>query len=311
MKLVTFRASHHAQPSVGVVVSNEHIVDLARHGAGKRPASMVDLLESGEVGLASARQAIDDFQAGRVKTGVYAASTIELLAPVPRPGKIVHTACNFTTHLAELTTWRAPEWQAHNWNKFHYEHPTGFLEAPSSVVGPSAKVHIPVFTGQLDYEIEIGIVIGKEANNVAVEDALDHVAGYTIFNDLSARDIQAREHANKVILMGKSFVGSCPFGPYLVTRDEFPDDLDLSMELTLNGEVRQLASTAQMRYSPRALVSWWSLMSLQPGDIITSGSPPGVIAGSPNPVWLRAGDRIDARVSQLGTLTTFIAEKRQ
>jgi 2-keto-4-pentenoate hydratase/2-oxohepta-3-ene-1,7-dioic acid hydratase in catechol pathway len=308
MKLATFRLSDAVRPTVGVVVSDQRVVDLAACGEGPGPVSMIELLEAGEAGLARARQAIVDAESGRLTRGVHALRDVQVLAPVPRPGKIIHTSCNFTSHLDELTTWRAPEWQAHNWGDFHYEHPTGFLEAPSSVVGPGAEVAIPVFTSQLDYEIEIGIIIGKAARNVSPETALDHVAGYTIFNDLSARDIQAREHANKVILMGKSFVGSCPFGPYLVTRDEFPDDIALPMQLRLNGEVRQDANTAQMRFSPRDLVAWWSLMGLEPGDIITSGSPPGVIAGMAAPKWLKAGDRIDASIEQLGTLTTLIVE---
>ena len=101
----------------------------------------------------------------------------------------------------------------------------------------------------------------------------------TIFNDLSARDIQAREHSNKVILLGKSFDGSCPFGPYLVTMDEVGDPDNLNMVLTLNGEERQNSNTANMVYKIADLVSWWSNTTLQPGDIITTGSPPGVIAG--------------------------------
>ena len=309
MKLVTFRASEDDRPSVGVIVGDDRVVNLSSYGEDERLLSMIDLLEAGEAGMDRARQAISDFDAGKLEEIVHQLDEVELLAPVPKPGKILHTSCNFKTHLDELTTWRAPEWQAHNWGNFHYEHPTGFLEAPSSVVGPGAEVQIPIFTNQLDYEIEIGIVIGKTARNVSVEDALEYVAGDTIFNDLSARDIQAREHANKVILMGKSFEGSCPFGPYLVTKDELEDKLELPMQLRLNGEVRQDANTNQMRFLPPELVSWWSLLTLEPGDIITSGSPPGVIAGMSDPQWLKPGDRIDASVARLGTLTTYIGEK--
>ena len=225
---------------------------------------------------------------------------------MPLPGKIVHTSCNFDSHLQELTTWNDPEWESHNWGEFHFEHPTGFLEAPSSVVPSGAGVEIPVFTRQLDYEIEIAIVIGKEAYKVGVEEAFDYVAGYTIFNDLSARDIQAREHSNKVILMGKSFKGSCPLGPWLVTLDELDDPHDLDMKLRVNGDLRQDANTGQMHYKTAELVSWWSHMGLYPGDVITSGSPPGVAAGMESPRWLQAGDTVDATIAKLGTLTTRI-----
>ncbi|RMF98773.1 MAG: fumarylacetoacetate hydrolase family protein, partial [Gammaproteobacteria bacterium] len=213
---------------------------------------------------------------------------------------------NFDAHLEELTTWKEPEWQSHNWGEFHFEHPTGFLEAPSSVVPSGARVAVPHFTRQLDYEIEIGIIIGKRAFRVPVDEAMDYVAGYTIFNDLSARDIQAREHSNKVILLGKSFDGSCPFGPHLVTVDQISDPHNLKMQLRVNGELRQDANTSQMHYKTAELVSWWSNTTLEPGDIITSGSPPGVAAGMAEPKWLKPGDRVDAEVAELGTLTTFI-----
>jgi acylpyruvate hydrolase len=139
-----------------------------------------------------------------------------------------------------------------------------------------------------------------------VDKAMEYVAGYTIFNDLSARDIQAREHSNMVILLGKSFDGSCPFGPHLVTVDELSNPHDLAMTLTVNGEVRQSANTSQMHYKTAELVSWWSNTTLEPGDIITSGSPPGVAAGMPEPAWLKPGDEINATVAEIGTLTTHI-----
>ena len=154
----------------------------------------------------------------------------------------------------------------------------------------------------------ISIIIGKRAFRVDVEDALDYVAGFTIFNDLSARDIQAREHSNKVILLGKSFDGSCPFGPYLITPDELENPHDLDMKLRVNGDVRQDANTSQMHYKTAELVSWWSNTTLEPGDIITSGSPPGVAAGMAEPDWLGPGDVVEATIESLGTLTTYIAE---
>jgi len=282
-------------------------VDLHALGNGALPDNMLAFLDMGEAGFAKAKALLDELGedvAG--KSHVYAADSIELDAPVPRPGKIIHTACNFDSHLAELTDWQQPEWQSHNWGDFHFEHPTGFLEAPSSVTASGSSVAIPRFTKQLDYEIEIGIIIGKKAFHVSPTDAMDYVAGYTIFNDLSARDIQAREHSNKVILLGKSFDGSCPFGPHLVTTDELSDPHDLDMKLRVNDELRQDANTGDMHYKTAELVSWWSNTTLEPGDIITSGSPPGVAAGMKSPVWLKAGDRVDATVAELGTLTVHI-----
>ncbi len=320
MKLITFRPPDAETPTIGGLIEGDIAVDLPAVTKGALPATMLNFLAAGEDSLAAARQALDAAAISLSQGGpdaiigeegqrcAYRLDEVELLAPVPRPGKIIHTACNFASHLEELTTWKAPEWQAHDWSTFHFDHPTGFLEAPSSVVGTGARVARPVFTQQLDFEVELAIVIGRTAHNVGVEEALDYVAGYMVFNDLSARDIQAREHANKVILLGKSFDGSCPLGPWLTTRDEIDDPSDLAMKLFVNGEMRQDSSTKHMKANPAELVSWWSHITLEPGDVITSGSVPGVAAGMAEPNWLQPGDKVDAVVEPLGTLTTFIVE---
>jgi acylpyruvate hydrolase len=306
MKLASFKIKSSGKATVGVVLADGGYLDL--HGAtnGELPNTMIAFLEQGDSAMKRARAVAAKAALGQ--SNVIAVADVDLQAPVPRPGKIMHTSCNFPAHLSELTTWKEPEWQSHNWGEFHFEHPTGFLEAPSSVVPTNAKVKVPHFTKQLDYEIEIGIIIGKKAFRVSPEEALDYVAGLTIFNDLSARDIQAREHSNKVILLGKSFDGSCPLGPYLVTLDEVGDVNNLSMVLTLNGEERQNSNSGNVHYKIADMVSWWSNITLEPGDVITSGSPPGVIAGRKDAQYLKHGDRIDANVDKLGTLTTFIVE---
>jgi acylpyruvate hydrolase len=316
MKLATFRIKGNDEPTIGGYV-NDTYVDLYALSDGDLPRNMIEFLCVGSEAQAKARGLLADAESAlkdaepkslesNGKRYAYAFDEIDLLAPVPTPGKIIHTACNFDAHLDELTTWDDAEWESHNWKDFHFEHPTGFLQAGSSVCAHEAGVAIPKFTKQLDYEIEIGIVIGKEAFEVSTADAMDYVAGYTIFNDLSARDIQAREHSNKVILMGKSFRNSCPLGPLLVTPDELSDPHNLEMTLRVNGEVRQDSNTSAMHYKTAELVSWWSLMGLCPGDVITSGSPPGVIAGMKNPVWLKPGDVIEATVAELGVLTTNV-----
>ena len=309
MRLASFSIKADSKDTIGLFV-NERYVDLHALTDGALPADMLAFLRMGEAGMSLARNALGTVEkdAAEAKSAVYAPDDIILRAPVPRPGKIMHTACNFDAHLDELTKWQEPEWESHNWGDFHFEHPTGFLEAPSSVVASGAEVSPPHFTKQLDYEVEIGIIIGKEAFRVSTDDALDYVAGITIFNDLSARDIQAREHSNKVILLGKSFNGSCPFGPHLVTPDELSDLHNLDMKLLVNGDVRQDANTGQMHYKPAELVSWWSNTTLEPGDIITSGSPPGVAAGMAVPDWLVPGDLVEARIDELGTLVTHIVE---
>ena len=326
MKLVTSIAIQTKQKLLAAVIEEGLFADLtAAHlalGASEfaLPADMREFLFTGEQGLAAARAALDHVRA-KLSSGVkpetllsqnrarmvWRREELQLLGAVPRPGKIIHTAVNFRSHFSELSGWKAPEWRAHEWGKFHYEHPTGFLQAPSSVIGTDGQIRIPRFTKQLDYEIELAIIIGRQAKYVRQEDAMNYVAGFAVFNDVSARDIQAREHANKVVMLGKSFDGSCPLGPWLVTTEEFVDPQALHMVLKLNGEIRQDASTADMNYKIRDLVSWWSNTTLEPGDVITSGSPAGVIAGMENPVWLKPGDRIEATIDGIGTLTSTIA----
>jgi len=315
MRLATFKTKGARKPTVGIF-DGDCYIDLHTLSNRKLPRDMLDFLSVGKSAMDQAHSLASEVS-GQSHTSpetmkvngkryMFRPGEIRLGAPVPAPGKIIHTACNFDAHLDELTTWKDPEWESHNWKDFHFEHPTGFLQAPSSVCPHNTEVEIPVFTQELDHEIEIAIIIGKEAFQVGIHDAMEYVAGYTIFNDLSARDIQGREHSNKVILMGKSFRNSCPLGPHLVTTDQLSDPHNLDMKLYVNGELRQDSNTSMMHYKTAELVSWWSLMGLYPGDVISSGSPPGVIAGMDNPVWLKPGDIIDAKVAELGTLTTRI-----
>lgn len=306
MKLATFVIKATGQKTMGVF-KNEKFLDIVALSDGVVPANMLTVLETGKEALDQIGEIAD---AADGNSHAYRDDEVELQSPV-RPGKIIHTSCNFDAHLEELEGWEAPEWKDHGWSEFHFEHPTGFLEASSSCVGSGVGIEIPRFTKQLDFEIEVGIVIGKECKNATVENALDFVAGLMIFNDVSARDIQAREHANNVILLGKSFDGSCPFGPYLVTLDELEDVNNLDMKLYLNGELRQNSNTKNTHYNMAELVSWWSNITLEPGDVITTGSPPGVISGMKDPVWMKPGDLIECKVEGLGNLVTPIIESAE
>lgn len=299
MKLSTFIIKASGVKTIGLY-REEQYLDIVALSEGSVPNSMEQVLEGGEVALKEFLAIADKSDTGQ---HTYRPEEVELQSPV-RPGKIIHTSCNFDAHLSELEGWEADEWQDHGWDKFHFEHPTGFLEAPSCIVGSGVGIEIPSFTEQLDYEIEVGIVIGKTCKDVDVEDAMDNVVGLMIFNDVSARDIQAREHANNVILMGKSFDGSCPFGPWLVTLDELEDPDNLDMKMLLNGVARQQSNTNATHYTMAELVSWWSKMTLEPGDVITTGSPPGVISGMKDPVWMKSGDVMECHVEGLGCLVT-------
>ena len=303
MKLASFIIKATGAKTIGVL-QGEKFLDVVALSDGALPADMQTVLAGGDTVL---QQVAAVAAAANGSAHAYAKNEVALQSPV-RPGKIIHTSCNFDSHLDELTTWDAPEWQDHGWSDFHFEHPTGFLEAPSCAVGSGQGIEIPRFTKQLDFEIEVGIVIGKTCKNATVENAMDYVAGLMIFNDVSARDIQAKEHANNVILLGKSFDGSCPFGPYLVTLDELDDVNNLDMKLYLNGELRQDSNTKNTHYNMAELVSWWSNITLEPGDIITTGSPPGVISGMKDPVWMKPGDVIECHVEGLGCLETPIVD---
>jgi acylpyruvate hydrolase len=302
MKLATFIITASGQQTVGVY-QGEKYLDVVALSDGAIASSMPAILAAGPAAL---QQVADVAAQADGSEHAYSDTEVELQVPV-RPGKIIHTSCNFDAHLKELEGWEASEWKEHGWDQFHFEHPTGFLEAPSCGVGSGATIEIPTITKQLDYEIEVAIVIGKTCKEVSVAEAMDYVVGLMIFNDVSARDIQAREHANNVILLGKSFDGSCPLGPWLVTLDELEDPNKLDMNMYLNGEKRQSSSTANTHYNIAELVSWWSHMTLEPGDVITTGSPPGVISGMKEPVWMKSGDVMECHVQNLGCLVTKVA----
>ena len=302
MKLSTFKINATGQETIGVYQDGKYL-DIVALSGGAVTANVPAILAQGEAALAQVAEVAAQASGAE---HAYDEADVELLVPC-RPGKIIHTSCNFDAHLEELEGWDRAEWQEHGWDQFHFEHPTGFLEAPSCGVGSGATIEIPRITKQLDFEIEVAIVIGKTGKEVTVDEAMDYVAGLMIFNDVSARDIQAREHANNVILLGKSFDGSCPLGPWLVTLDEIGDVNNLDMKMYLNGEVRQDSNTSNTHYNMAELVSWWSHMTLEPGDVITTGSPPGVISGMKEPVWMKSGDVMECRVEKLGCLVTKVA----
>ena len=192
------------------------------------------------------------------------------------------------------------------------ELPVAFLKASSCVIGPYDSVPYPHdSTKQLDYEIEMAIVIGKKGKYVPKEKAFDYVAGYMIMNDLSARDIQHKEMQKRLVLLSKSLDAFGPLGPYLVTPDEIPDPHQLGMELWVNSEPepRQKSSTNQLIYNVPDLIAYWSQMTLEPGDVITSGTPGGVAffkQPDPEQWFLKPGDVVEARIERLGFIRNKI-----
>jgi 2-keto-4-pentenoate hydratase/2-oxohepta-3-ene-1,7-dioic acid hydratase in catechol pathway len=217
---------------------------------------------------------------------------VKLLAPIPDPEKIVCIGLNYKKHAAEIGA-EPPA------------HPIVFGKYRNALAAPGATVALPANSTKVDYEAEVAFAIGRRAKDVAASDALDHVAGYTLFNDLSARDLQGR---TPQWMPGKVFDGAAPCGPALVTPDEAGPADELGISLALNGETMQDSTTGDLIFSiPELVADLSSLMTLEPGDIVATGTPEGVGMGRNPRVWLAAGDEIVIESPTLGRLETRIA----
>src|SRR5918912_2878548 len=222
------------------------------------------------------------------ETGPVAAlAEVTLLPPLLAPSKIVCMGLNYRDHAAEAGL-EAPET------------PTFFAKFPNALAPPGAEVELPRYSEKVDYEAEVAFVIARRCKDVPEADALDAIAGYMLLNDLSARDYQ---FMTPQWLPGKVFDGSAPCGPALVTPDEAGSHDAIEISLTLNGETMQSASTADMIHPIPALVAYLSkLMTLEPGDVVSTGTPAGVGSVRQKRVWLKSGDEIVVSSPQLGTL---------
>ena len=279
MKLVSF--GEYGRERAGIVVDGG-IVDL-NATAPDLPSTLVGLLE--QDALAAAEQATG--RAGNL----IPEDSVRLGAPIPRPSKVVCVGLNYLDH-AEEQKMPLPE------------HPLLFSKASSTVIGPYDDVVLPEESCQVDYEVEFAIVIGKTATKVAVEDAFSYIAGYTVTNDVSARDIQFRQQQWH---QGKSYDTFCPMGPCLITRDEIPDPGKLPVRLVLNGETLQNSNTDNLIFDTPTLVSRISkAMTLYPGDVISTGTPAGVGVFRDPEIFLKPGDFMETTVEGIGTLRNTI-----
>jgi 2-keto-4-pentenoate hydratase/2-oxohepta-3-ene-1,7-dioic acid hydratase in catechol pathway len=250
---------------------------------------MLRLLHAGGAGLAQVARHVDAV----VRDGALAQcpylESLQLLAPVPRPGKIIGVGRNYAEHVKEI-------------GATAQEQPRLFTKVPSSVVGPGSVIKRPAGVSKLDFEAELAVVIGAVASNVDRARALDSVAGYTVLNDLSAREFQLDVSPPQTSL-AKSMDGFCPMGPWLVTRDEIPDPQALEIACDVNGQPMQRGRTADMIFTVERLIEYISrFMTLEPGDVIASGTPAGVGAFRKPPVWLAPGDQIRLEISRIGVL---------
>ena len=262
---------------------------LAETGGRGDTVSMHKLLLAGPAGMAQVRQALSKGGLPRTSLG-----RARLLAPVPRPGKILGIGRNYGAHARETGT--GP-----------FEQPRVFTKVGSSVQPPGSRIRIPPPIAKPDFEVELAVVMGRFASNLSEQEALAHVAGYTVLHDMSAREFQF-DVSPPQTSFAKSFDGATPMGPWLVTADEIPDPQRLALRCEINGEVLQEDTTAEMIFPVAYLVSYLSrFTTLEPGDVIATGTPSGVGAFRKPPRWLKAEDHLRMTVEGVGTLEHWIA----
>ena len=275
MRLVNFRKD--AESGFGVEREGK-IFSLA--SAGYRTDA--DFLAAGAKALDAAQALLNDSSAASIL-----AEEVQLLAPVLKPGKILCIGLNYRDHAVE-SGMAIPSV------------PTVFLKLPNAVTAPGANIVLPANSEQPDYEAELAAVIGKGGKNIRAEDWEQHVLGYTILNDVSARDVQL---ATSQWTLGKSFDTFCPLGPAIVTTDELRDPHALDIQLAINGETLQRSNTRELIFKlPQLIAHLSSIVPLEPGDIISTGTPAGVGLGREPKRWLKPGEEIVIRIEGIGEL---------
>ncbi|WP_100403337.1 fumarylacetoacetate hydrolase family protein [Bacillus sp. FJAT-42315] len=286
MKFISFRVN--GQETYGVYDEKEKLVwDLVALAGEQLPTTLIEAIDKVENLSSVAAKYVE--KAG--SDAAIAASDIEWLAPIPRPSKnVMCIGKNYRDHAIEMGGEESI--------------PTDlmvFTKSPTAVIG--CQDEIPAYsdlTEALDYEGELGVIIGKRGKEINKEDALDYIFGYTIINDVTARDIQKR---HKQFFLGKSLDGTCPMGPWIVSADEIEDPHQLNIETKVNGEIRQQSNTKYFIFPIDEIISTLSKgMTLEPGDVIATGTPAGVGFGMNPPNLLKAGDTVEITIEQVGTL---------
>ncbi|WP_077001246.1 fumarylacetoacetate hydrolase family protein [Variovorax sp. KK3] len=321
MKLVTYIEPGDAAHRLGSL-QGERVIDLRRAYAAsladdpfaaeiaavRIPGDMVRFLEGGTPSMQAAREACAHAQRGDVQQSlacriVQAVDAVRLLAPVPRPRKIISAGGTYRSHVDEV--------HAQKVRLDVPDYPLAFLKMPSAVIGPDADIVRSRLTKELDYEIEIGLVIGTRCKDVPAHDWRAVVAGLTVTNDVSMRDIILAEQTHGIHFQGKNLDTCCPIGPCIATLDEVGDTGDLVMELRVNGEVRQRDTTRNMVHDFGAIVAYWSRVTLEPGDVITTGTTAGVAGfNRQRPAWLlKPGDVVEAEVQNVGVLRNRVVDE--
>jgi 2-keto-4-pentenoate hydratase/2-oxohepta-3-ene-1,7-dioic acid hydratase in catechol pathway len=324
MKLVTFE-NPARQPRIGALlgegphgedeVGQGKIVDLqaayvlyqqttsAGRSSAALPSDMRSLFEGGDAGLDVARKALEyartlDSAAAKPPAGealIYSRSAVHVKAPII-PKKFFHTAGNFREHHEEAT-------------KAGFSHPVMpwivFFQNIDAIIGPDAPVIYPEhLTQELDYELELAVVLKKAGKHFSPEEAPAYIGGYVIFNDITARDIQRREMKSGVFSFCKGIDTFCPLGPWIVTADEIPNPHNLAMELRVNGESRQRSHSSKMSVTIPEILAHYSAMGYSAGDVVSTGTVSGVAAfsGDPKAWYLKPGDVMECEIEKIGIL---------
>lgn len=287
MKLVTYTLDE--QTCLGAVRDNG-VIDLAAASGGRLPGDMLTLLQGGDAALDAAREVVQN------TADSIPLSEVKLRAPIMNPSKVVAIGLNYMDHCREQKV-DPPKT------------PLIFAKFPSSIIGPGEAIRWdPALTSQVDFEVELAVVMGRTARHVAETEALDYVAGYTICHDVSARDLQ---FGDGQWVRGKSLDTFCPLGPYLVTRNEIPDPHNLAIRCTVNETVLQNSNTFEMIFKIPYLIAYTSrAFTLRPGDIITTGTPDGVGVFRSPKIFLQDGDVVTLEIEGLGQLSNRCVEER-
>jgi 2-keto-4-pentenoate hydratase/2-oxohepta-3-ene-1,7-dioic acid hydratase in catechol pathway len=265
------------------------IIDVAAAGHSAAPTTVEALLNDGDAALGALRE----LAVSAPSSAILPEDSVAVGPCVPNPGKILCVGLNYARHAAESGAATPAT-------------PVLFSKFNNTIAAPGDSIPLPAGAEQYDYEVELVAVIGKRAREVRVEDALDYVFGYCTGNDVSARDLQMR---TSQWLLGKTLDKFMPIGPYLVTADEVGDPQQLSLKCWLNGELRQNSHTSDMIFSVAQIVSYASTyMTLEPGDLISTGTPEGVILGMTPKVWMKAGDEVTVEVERLGRMMNRLSQ---
>ncbi|HZS78568.1 MAG TPA: fumarylacetoacetate hydrolase family protein [Ktedonobacteraceae bacterium] len=306
MKLASFSTENLPRVRVGLVQGDEIVdIDLAARALQVRPfEQMLDLIahydDEGKATLDAIMQKAGQRRFSEVRTfseigAVHKLNEVQLAAPIPRPAKnVMCLGLNYAEHAKESA-------QARGREATQLEAPLFFTKAPTTVNGPYSPLVIdPSVSTQIDWEAELAVIIGRGGKNIREADSLDHVFGYTVLNDVSARDLQA---LHKQFFKGKSIDGYCPMGPWIVTADEIPDPQNLKLCLRVNGATKQDDTTGNMIFSVRTIISVLSQgMTLEPGDIIATGTPSGVGFARKPPEFLKPGDVMETEIEGIGIM---------